>query len=167
MPLSQDLLEQAQFLVGREPGKPKQASLRRAVSTAYYAIFHLLAWDAAAQATPSKPVGLTGRVVRSIEHGAMKKAAQLFETGNLPDAIKPLVTHPIPPYLLALAHNLVLLQEERHAADYDRTRAFKRARAQNAVSLAEQTLATWNSVKETDHARLFMALLLFPKLGSR
>jgi hypothetical protein len=58
MPLAHDLLEQARFLVGRERRKPKQASLRRAVSTAYYAAFHLLGTDAASQASPPNPVGL-------------------------------------------------------------------------------------------------------------
>ena len=42
MAFPDDLLEQAQHLAQREPKRPKQASLRRAVSTAYYALFHLL-----------------------------------------------------------------------------------------------------------------------------
>jgi uncharacterized protein (UPF0332 family) len=42
MAFPDDLLEQAQHLAQREPKVPKQASLRRAVSTAYYAPFHLL-----------------------------------------------------------------------------------------------------------------------------
>jgi hypothetical protein len=37
-----DLLQQALELVHSKQRKPKQASLRRAVSTAYYALFHLL-----------------------------------------------------------------------------------------------------------------------------
>lgn len=167
MPLPNDLLEQAQFLVQREPGKPKQASLRRAVSTAYYAAFHLLGWEAANQATPANPTGLTIRVQRSLEHSAMKKAAQQIESGSLPDPIKPLVTSPIPRELVAVSHSFILLQEERHAADYDLTRAFSRARAQNAVGLAARIFGYWNTVKNTDDARVFLALLLFPRLGSR
>ena len=46
MNLAEDLLEQANHLARREKGKPKQASLRRAVSTAYYAAFHLLVAEA-------------------------------------------------------------------------------------------------------------------------
>ena len=41
MSFPNDLLEQARHLANREPKRPKQASLRRAVSTAYYALFHL------------------------------------------------------------------------------------------------------------------------------
>ena len=42
MPFPDDLLEQAYDLAQKELISPKQASLRRAVSTAYYALFHLL-----------------------------------------------------------------------------------------------------------------------------
>lgn len=46
MAFAEDLLVQACNLARRERTKPKQASLRRAVSTAYYAPFHLLIKDA-------------------------------------------------------------------------------------------------------------------------
>lgn len=39
MPFPEDLLQQAYDLANKEPTDPKQASLRRAVSTAYYALF--------------------------------------------------------------------------------------------------------------------------------
>jgi hypothetical protein len=47
MAFPNDLLEQALHLANREPKRPKQASLRRAVSTAYYALFHLLSIETA------------------------------------------------------------------------------------------------------------------------
>src|SRR5712692_5365690 len=46
MPYADDLLEQARHLANREKKRPRQASLRRAVSTAYYALFHLLISEA-------------------------------------------------------------------------------------------------------------------------
>ena len=46
MPYPNDLLEQAWHLAKREKRKPRQASLRRAVSTAYYALFHHLIHEA-------------------------------------------------------------------------------------------------------------------------
>lgn len=48
MALCDDLLEQAFHLARREPTRPRQASLRRALSTSYYALFHFLAAEAAA-----------------------------------------------------------------------------------------------------------------------
>jgi len=96
MGLPEDLLEQAQFLAQREQRRPRQASLRRAVSTSYYAVFHLLSASSASQASPAVPVGLSDRVQRSLEHGSMKEAAKRFESGTLPDHIRPFVTNPMP-----------------------------------------------------------------------
>jgi len=42
MPFADDLLKQAYHLASKERKNPKQASLRRAVSTAYHALVHLL-----------------------------------------------------------------------------------------------------------------------------
>lgn len=58
--IPRDLIEQAHHLATEEPRRPKQASLRRAVSAAYYAVFQaiscefaaLLPADAAAKARP-------------------------------------------------------------------------------------------------------------------
>ena len=47
MGLAEDLLRQADHLAAYERLNPSQASLRRAVSTAYYALFHLLIGEAA------------------------------------------------------------------------------------------------------------------------
>jgi len=41
-----DLLEQAVRLAKLDAKKPKQANLRRAISSAYYAVFHLLVDEA-------------------------------------------------------------------------------------------------------------------------
>lgn len=40
--IADGLLEQAEHLLDVDPRKPKQASLRRAMSAAYYSLFHLL-----------------------------------------------------------------------------------------------------------------------------
>ena len=41
-----DLLEQALRLAKLDAKKPKQANLRRAISSAYYALFHMLVNEA-------------------------------------------------------------------------------------------------------------------------
>lgn len=46
MAFAADLLDQAQHLAQREPKRPKLASLRRSISTAYYALVHLLIAEA-------------------------------------------------------------------------------------------------------------------------
>src|SRR5258707_15869679 len=73
MAFADDLLEQAQHLARREPKRPKQASLRRAISTAYYALFHLLTTSAAAN---WKHVGQRVDLARAFEHSRMKDASR-------------------------------------------------------------------------------------------
>jgi len=46
MSLPNELLAQARHLATKEPRRPRDASLRRSVSAAYYALFHLLTAEA-------------------------------------------------------------------------------------------------------------------------
>jgi hypothetical protein len=48
MSLHANLLQQAEHLAQLDPTRPTQANLRRAVSSAYYALFHLLASETSA-----------------------------------------------------------------------------------------------------------------------
>jgi hypothetical protein len=94
--LHSDLIEQAQHLAKREPNRPRQASLRRAVSTAYYALFHMLISDAALKLVPNSPVWLRDQARR----GRRQKCA--YE----PDSLRPLS--------LRLADLHVLMKLRRH-----------------------------------------------------
>lgn len=69
MSFADDLLEQAHHLAYREADDPRQASLRRAVSTAYYALFHSLVDEAVGQWGVERQRGMLGR---TFEHGKMK-----------------------------------------------------------------------------------------------
>ena len=72
MAFHDDLLEQAIELVHKEPQNPKQASLRRAVSTAYYALFHLLISEAVANWDKQN---LRTALGRAFDHATMKSAS--------------------------------------------------------------------------------------------
>jgi hypothetical protein len=69
MAFPDDLLEQAYDLANKEPINPKQASLRRAVSTAYYALFHLLIDEAVSKWAVERQRSI---LARTFEHGKMK-----------------------------------------------------------------------------------------------
>ncbi|MBK7760929.1 MAG: hypothetical protein IPI35_31860 [Deltaproteobacteria bacterium] len=75
MSLHDDLLAQASRLARSEPRRPKQASLRRAVSTAYYALFHLLISEGSTVMSPMSDAKLRVIVARAFQHGAMKAVA--------------------------------------------------------------------------------------------
>jgi len=69
MAFADDLLQQADHLANLESGEPKQASLRRAVSTAYYALFHLLIDQAVGNWGVERQRGV---LARTFDHGKMK-----------------------------------------------------------------------------------------------
>lgn len=76
MALHDDLLEQARYLATKEPNRPRQASLRRAMSAAYYALFHLLVADGARALASGNVTGLRPRIGRAFAHREMKEVCQ-------------------------------------------------------------------------------------------
>ncbi len=79
MALHDDLLAQADHLAHVDKKKPKQANLRRAVSAAYYALFHLLIDESSCFLVAGKQrEALRHQLARSFDHGHMKKTAQAF-----------------------------------------------------------------------------------------
>ena len=69
MTLPRDLLAQARLLAEKEPRRPKQASLRRAVSAAYYALFHLLVDEASRRLVGgSNRTALRSSLARAFDH---------------------------------------------------------------------------------------------------
>jgi len=80
MGLADDSLGQDDHLAvcdaGKHVGKPGQASLRRAVSATYHALFHLLIEDAASRWDGS--VEARSGLERAFTHGSMKQASLQF-----------------------------------------------------------------------------------------
>src|SRR5947208_16344985 len=85
MPLPQDLLNLARELVDRNPPPltPVEGDLRRGVSTAYYALFHLLVREATSRLVAVPAV--QPRVARSFDHKIMRFVCQDY-VKLLPDA---------------------------------------------------------------------------------
>jgi hypothetical protein len=72
MAYADELLELAQDIANLHPQQLHQPSLRRAVSTAYYALFHLLISEATGNWVRPE---LRGALARVFDHGPMKQAA--------------------------------------------------------------------------------------------
>jgi hypothetical protein len=155
-----NLLEQARHLVRREPRKPRQVSLRRAVSSAYYALFHFLIDRACRQVFGGSPRRRQLRLIlsRAFVHGAMREASRRVAGGNLPQVLG--WTTPFPPRLQAIARAFVRLQEERHRADYDLSQPVSRTEADGLVEQAATAIADWPAIADDDAARLYLVLLL-------
>ena len=156
MSLHVDLLEQAQHLAQLDPRRPKQANLRRAVSSAYYALFHLLTSEASA--LYAAEFGLAARINRTLNHAEMKKASSMFANDKLPKGVQaPGGGYITPREVKAVANAFVSLQQARHEADYDLSRTFSRNEALLFVQTARDAFYAWEGVRKTDDARLYLA----------
>jgi hypothetical protein len=176
--LHHDLLEQAAHLATRETKKPRQASLRRAVSAAYYALFHLLIADGARHLSPTKPIGLRQLIQRAFNHGEMRGVCKGFvdghnatvkksQPGQPPLATRRLIALPLDAPLFAVIQAFVALQEARNEADYNLDRQLNRFDVLTRVQTARQAFADWATVRGTPNATVFVVALLLQKHWGR
>ena len=158
MTLAADLLDQAAHLAALERGKPKQASLRRAISSAYYSLFHLIVDDASRYLVSGSR--LRPAVARSFEHQAVRAAAEaLGAVSRKPTGehwFRPHVNDPLSPDLTFICDAFINLQERRHKADYDTGATFTRVQASGAVSMARNAQLLWPPQRNTHNARAFI-----------
>ncbi len=159
MSLHDDLLSQAQHLLHREKRRPKQASLRRAVSAAYYALFHLLIAESSRMLV-SNP-SLRSLVSRTFIHAEMNKTSRSFAGGNLPRKFDAVTEgKAVPNALRNVANVFSELQQARHLADYDLAKKFSRGEAQVFVDQASRAFQDWQTIRKDDQAQLYLACLL-------
>jgi uncharacterized protein (UPF0332 family) len=162
MSLHADLLAQSGQLARLDPRRPKQANLRRAVSSAYYALFHLLASEASALYA-TEP-GMAARIGRTLNHTEMKKASAMIANDKLPRGLQPPGGgYSSPADLKKVANAFVSLLQARHEADYDLSRTFRRQEVLASVQLANGAIEAWDRVKRTDAARVYLACFLLWK----
>lgn len=176
--IGRELIAQARMLARSEPRRPKQATLRRTVSTAYYGLFHFLIEESTGLLFGIGQADAAFRqlAARAFIHGKMKSACTEFVKPN------PQHAHPLlQPFWVRLgiaysqqarlvAQTFIDLQDDRHTADYDLSVSFSRQDALHAVTRAEAAVNAWRQQKAAnpDVRRLFaMALILWPSLAGR
>ncbi len=139
-----------------------EESRRRAVSTAYYALFHLLVESAATRMFPGPDrARLRDWLARAFAHRNMKTVAEHFVRDPVGEKLgHALGERGLRDELKDVAHAFVDLQSFRHEADYDRTCAFGFDAAREAVDTAETAFEQWNAVRGTIQADVFLAALL-------
>ena len=155
MAFHDDLLKQAFQLAQKESRNPKQASLRRSVSTAYYALFHFLIDETIANWSR---VSSRAKLVRAFDHKPMKAASnrvlnrrEFPFTGEDPKVVDRLRT---------VAKTFRQLQEKRHTADYDNTTFWTRTEALTHVKAVEQAFITWKTIRSQRIAQDFLVSML-------
>ena len=171
MSMADDFLALAKKLVQYKKSDVLQARLRRSISTAYYAIFHLLLEHGSAKLVADPQVRLL--VGRAFTHTEMSRTAKSFQSGEnaLPSHLKAPFggTAPqLPIEIERVATAFVELQQARHTADYDLSKSFTRGEARTFVGQADSAFTDWKTVAtmplHTDTCELFLAALL---LGER
>ncbi len=150
----EDLFEQAEALVTRG----RQADLRRAVSAAYYGLFHFALTEAADMVVGSadRSSARYSLVYRSVDHSRLRQlSAQLTDPQNLPL---------VPPggfgTVADFARIAGNLHELRNRADYDPSPEYTVDEAMTAISNARKAVA-WFQQGTTEQQQAFLTLLLF------
>jgi len=161
MPLADDLLIQARMLATVDTGIPLQANLRRAISSAYYALFHLLIAEAVDLIVPKKPVGLASKVARTFAHGEMDRVCNDFTKSPLPEKFAAILPQGVPAELQKVAIYFSQLQDARHLADYDTAFNPTRDEALIRVASAESAFSAWRTIQRTEEATVFLTALAF------
>ena len=149
-----DLLEIAESLAsGSRSGRPRQAELRRSISTAYYALFHMLANNCADLLVGIRSADQTNRawrqVYRALDHGLAKRQCTRQTLQEFPQGI------------IDFANQFVKMQESRHLADYDPFEHFSRSQVSHLIEQTKTAIAELRDVDRRD-LRAFAAFVLFP-----
>jgi NOL1/NOP2/fmu family ribosome biogenesis protein len=140
--LADDLLVDARHLAARGDVEKRSSCMRRAVSTAYYAVFHLLVedfvehWEFEDQ---------RARLARMFNHQKMRDAPFTPKDKKNPTAIEIEIINVITAF--------GQLQKDRHRADYDLGWNIVQTDVADAITLAEDTFTRWRSIRSHEIAR--------------
>ena len=172
---SADLLAQSRHLATRSAKKPKQADLRRAISAAYYSLFHFLIHESSRQVAGSQSTqeDLKQLTSRAFEHGKMKEVCAEFKKAVPKELLKPFwsaLNVPAHPDLARVADTFITLQDLRHQADYDLSITFSKQEALDAHQRAENAIRAWNTLKSGNRSLtdfFGLVLLIWPQVSRR
>jgi hypothetical protein len=163
-----DLIAHGRGLIPAHRGAAKQVALRRAVSAAYYALFH-----AFLRAAADDLIGKTGQARRSrayrllyrgFEHSAVKRVCR--EAGKTilnENLAKSTGLRQFPESLQIAARGLVLLQDKRHEADYEPVLRLTKSDARVALLMAEHCIAALNAADNSLRRIFLMSMLFSPR----
>ena len=136
---------------GERRGRPQQMQLRKAVSAAYYAMFHALAGSNADTLIGASPrfrrLAAWTQTYRALDHGFAKSRMQ---SGSSTFA----------PAIRNFGLSFIDLQNWRHLADYDPNAEFTRADALHLIDRAEAAIIAFEADDPTER-KAFAAHVLF------
>ena len=141
MGLADELLEDAHFLADKGIADRRPSQMRRSISTAYYAVFHLFVGDFVQHwEFPDQ----RARLGRMFSHGLMR-------TGFAPrDKKNPT---PLEKELIDVIASFEQLQSYRHRADYDTGWNLVETDVRDSITLADNVFDKWRKIRGEDIAR--------------
>lgn len=146
-------------------GRPRPVWLRRAVSTAYYALYHELCRAGAVHLLPSALPADQFRLTRSFAHQALKDVCEwIAGRGTPPQHARALVDFLRNTAIKDVAAAFLDLQEARHDADYDHLASFDKATVLQHIRDAERAVATLTAANEPDRQAFFALVALRSQL---
>ena len=150
-----DLVETSKDLARVSRGRPREANLRRAVSTAYYAMFHCLAESCAnllvggSGSDRSQPAW--NQAYRALDHRpARDRCTRRNVISRFPNEIQ------------NFAHLFVEMQAKRHSADYNPDATFTLPDVIQDIESVEDAIMRFNHAPRKDR-RAFAVYVLFQR----
>jgi uncharacterized protein (UPF0332 family) len=142
-------------------GAPRQAVLRRAVSTAYYAVFHALCAQTAETFVPANNRKSRAIFYRSLDHNKTRSRCKELGKSTLDTPLKNFfAVAAFSGDLRTFANNFALLQDLRHRCDYDPDYRLSKSEAEQAIDDASQAISCLEAA-DPDECNGFLAYLLF------
>jgi hypothetical protein len=145
-------------------GRPRQVDLRRAISSAYYGVFHFVLAALADEfvGVGQRSSGRYGLVYRSLDHRTLKDICGDIAKQTLPHRYTPyLPTEGFGADIQAFARGTIELQENRHRADYNPEPRFGSSEATLAISSARGAVQHFGRASQ-ERKKAFLTLLLCP-----
>jgi hypothetical protein len=164
------LLDHARQLArrGTDTASPRTVHARRAVSAAYYALFHRVTINLARRTSTGLPESVGWALCRTFSLAMLKEATDLMtrrpdelRRSTRPTLTTELVDRALGDHSMAIfARGFGPLQQARHDADYDHTTVIDRTAAERWVQSAEALVGIVEGVYEEPAWQAFTTLVL-------
>lgn len=140
-------------------GRPRPIWLRRAVSSAYYALFHSIVLTAVENLLPNGTREERLRLTRSFSHQCVAAVSTWIVSGQgVPEHSQALATSLQATSIAGVADAFTSLRLARHDADYDHLTPFDKKTALAAIEDAEKGIQQLAAATDRDR-QAFAALL--------
>jgi len=164
MPDPHELLAVARLLSSADDGHaPSDAHLRRAVTTAYYALFHKVLGAAATRFMGPNQQQTAGFALlyRGFDHRAMKDICEALQVSTLKTKYRTaLRRHSVSQDMRDFAGIFPSLQESRHLADYDPAVAFLASDVTSLVDAAEVAMDAFDRAPPDERADVLALMMV-------